>query len=84
MVTTLVHLKPEQKKRLASRARRRGTSFAQEVRDAVNLYLELPVGSEKDLAVLAAAAREATELTIEKLDDVLATTRRTRKRWGQR
>ena len=82
MVTALIHLKPEQKKRLASRARRRGTSFSQEVRDAVNLYLEIPVEAEEDLAALAASARSATERMIERLDDTLADVRRTQKRWG--
>ena len=81
MVTALIHLPPEQKKRLASRARRRGTSFSQEVRDAVDLYLDIPVESEPEFAALAARARVATERMIQQLDDVLATVRRTRKRW---
>ena len=81
MVAALIHLAPEQKKRLASRARRRGTSFSKEVRDAVDLYLELPVESEEDLSALAAAARHATEQMIKQLDDTLAAVRRIQRRW---
>ncbi len=43
MATALIHLDPKQKKRLARRAKLRGKSFSQEVRDAVDLYLDLPV-----------------------------------------
>jgi Ribbon-helix-helix protein, copG family len=38
MATALIHLDPKQKKRLQRRAKLRGKSFSQEVRDAVDLY----------------------------------------------
>jgi hypothetical protein len=41
MATALIHLNPDQKKQLARRARLRGKSFSQEVRDAISLYLEI-------------------------------------------
>jgi hypothetical protein len=38
MATALIHLDAKQKKRLQRRAKLRGKSFSQEVRDAVDLY----------------------------------------------
>lgn len=78
---TLIHFRPEQKKGLARRARLRKKSVSQEVRDAVDLWLELPVDSEEQLAKLAGEARRATERMIRDLDETMAQVRRTRKRW---
>jgi hypothetical protein len=46
MATALLHLDEKQKRRLARRARLRGKSFSQEVRDALDLYLAVPVETE--------------------------------------
>ncbi len=83
MVATLVHIRPEQKRRLARKARRRGTSVSQEMRNALDFYLELPE-DQNELAELAAAARRATEQMVERLDEALAVTNRTLRRWGKR
>jgi hypothetical protein len=83
MVATLVHIKPEQKRRLVRKARRRGTSVSQEMRNALDFYLELPE-DHNELAELAAAARRATERMIERLDETLVVTNRTLRRWGKR
>jgi len=71
MATALIHLDPKQKKRLARRAKLRGKSFSQEVRDAVDLYLDLPVESEKELSALARSANQSAGRIIRKLDETI-------------
>jgi Ribbon-helix-helix protein, copG family len=72
MATALIHLDPKQKRRLQRRARLRGKSFSQEVRDAVDLYLDLPVGTENELKTLARMARESADRSIARLDETIA------------
>jgi predicted DNA-binding protein len=72
MVTALIHLNPDQKERLARRAKLRGKSFSQEVRDAINLYLDIPVESEEELSALAKEANRATGRMIRRLDETIA------------
>lgn len=72
MATALIHLNPDQKKRLADRAKLRGKSFSQEVRDAINLYLDIPVESEEELSALAKEANRATGRMIKRLDETIA------------
>ncbi|PYT79750.1 MAG: hypothetical protein DMG40_15495 [Acidobacteria bacterium] len=72
LATALIHLKPEQKKRLARRARLRGKSFSQEVRDAIDVYLDIPVESEEELSVLAKQASRAAGRMIRRLDETIA------------
>jgi len=59
--TTLIHLAPLQKKKLSQLAKRRHTSLASEVRNAIECYLT--IGAEgvnpEELAVAAKVAREA-------------------------
>lgn len=76
METALVHFDSEQKSKLSRRARRRGTSFSQEVRNAVDLYLELPPEEHEELAALATAANHAADHAIEQLDQAIAAVRR--------
>ncbi len=71
MATALIHLDPKQKKRLARRAKLRGKSFSQEVRDAIDLYLDLPVESEEELSALARAANRSAGRMIKKLDETI-------------
>ncbi len=71
MATALIHFDDKQKQRLAQRARLRGKSFSQEVRDAVDLYLELPVEKEDELRALAQAANRSAERSIRKLDEAI-------------
>jgi hypothetical protein len=63
---------PIQKQRLARRAKLRGKSFSQEVRDAVDLYLDLPVENEAELRGLAKAANHAADRMIKNLDETVA------------
>ncbi len=72
MVTALIHIDLVQKQRLARRAKLRGKSFSQEVRDAVDLYLDVPVESEEELRELAKAANEAADRMIKNLDATVA------------
>jgi len=76
MATALIHFGDKQKRRLAQRAKLRGKSFSQEVRDAVDLYLDLPV--EKDeLSAMARAANRSADRMIKKLDDTISYVGRT-------
>ena len=76
MATALIHFDDKQKRRLAQRAKLRGKSFSQEVRDAVDLYLDLPV--EKDeLSAMARAANRSADRMIKKLDDTISYVGRT-------
>jgi Ribbon-helix-helix protein, copG family len=72
MATALIHLDPKQKKRLARRAKLRGKSFSQEVRDAVDLYLDLPMENEEELSALARTANQSASRMIKKLDETIA------------
>src|SRR5205823_14999137 len=72
MATALIHMDPVQKQRLARRAKLRGKSFSQEVRDAVDLYLDLPVENEEELRDLAKAANQAADRMIKNLDENVA------------
>jgi hypothetical protein len=62
----------KQKQRLATRAKLRGKSFSQEVRDAVEMYLDVPVENEAELRGLAKAANHAADRMIKKLDETIA------------
>lgn len=68
MATALIHMDSKQKARLARRAKLRGKSFSQEVRDAVDLYLEIPVGEEEEIKLLAREANRAADRMIKRLD----------------
>ncbi len=80
MQSALVHFDPKQKQRLTKRARSRGKSFSQEVRDAVDLYLTLPVESETELQQLATAANRSADRSIRKLDETIEYVARAMKR----
>jgi hypothetical protein len=51
MAAALIHFDPKQKRLLTCRAKQRGRSFSQEVRNAVDLYLSVPVEIEEGLSV---------------------------------
>jgi hypothetical protein len=80
MATALLHLDQKQKERLVNRARLRGKSFSQEVRDALDLYLAVPVETEKELSSLAKAANLSADRTIRKLDETIEYVDRTLKK----
>ena len=72
MATALIHLDPKQKARLARRAKKRGRSFSQEVRNAVDLYLDIPVENEEALEAIAREAKESADRSIKRLDETIA------------
>jgi plasmid stability protein len=71
MATALIHLDAKQKARLTRRAKKRGRSFSEEVRNAVNLYLDLP-GEEDELSLVARAANESAGRSVKRLDEAIA------------
>jgi hypothetical protein len=71
MATALIHMDPKQKRQLAKRAKLQGKSFSQEVRNAIDLYLDLPVESEAELSALARAANQSADRMIKKLDETI-------------
>jgi predicted DNA-binding protein len=72
MAAALIHLDPKQKARLARRAKKRGRSFSQEVRNAIDMYLDIPMETEEELGILARAANESAKRSIERLDETIA------------
>lgn len=67
-----MQFKAKQKKRLQRRAKLRGKSFSQEVRDAADLDLDLPVSTEEELKNLARMAKESADGSIARLDETIA------------
>lgn len=72
MATALIHIDPKQKQRLTRRAKRRGRSFSQEVRNAIDLYLDFPVEDEAEMIALAREAKESADRSIKRLDETIA------------
>ena len=72
MATALIHMDSKQKQQLAHRAKLRGKSFSQEVRNAVEMYLDVPVEDETELRALAKAANQAADRMIKNLDETIA------------
>jgi len=71
MAAALIHVDAVQKERLAWRARLRGESFSPEVRDAADLYLDVPVESEPELLHLAKTANDAADRRIKNRDETV-------------
>ena len=81
MAAALIHFDPKQKQRLARRAKQRGKSFSQAVRDAVDMYLDVPVENEEELDLLAKAASHSADRMIKRLDETIAHVDRTLKHY---
>jgi len=77
MAAALIHFDPKQKRMLTRRAKERGKSFSQAVRDAVDLYLGVPVETEQELELLAKAANQSADRMIKRLDETIAHVDRT-------
>jgi len=70
---TTVYIKSSQRKRLFQRARRRNTSFSEELRTALDFYLDLPSDfDEKAFAAMVREANASMDRSIAKLDETLA------------
>jgi hypothetical protein len=72
MATTLIHLAPKQRQRLARRAKKQGKSLSHEVSKAVDFYLSVPPETQKELSVAAKAANQAADRMIKNLDQTIA------------
>jgi hypothetical protein len=72
MKPALVHLHPRQKARLTARARQRGNSFSQEVREALDFYLDIPPQQHEQLGMLAREVSRAADRMLVQLDDAIA------------
>jgi hypothetical protein len=72
MAAALIHMDPKQKKRLTQRAKLRGKSFSQEVRDAVDLYLDIPLETQEELKALATEANRSVDRMVRILDTTSA------------
>ncbi len=70
---TTIYITPRQRQRLFARAKKRKTSFSEELRSAVELYLDLP--PEVDQAAFSALVRRANESmkrSVARLDEAVA------------
>ena len=66
---TTIYINPQQRKRLFQRARRRKSSFSEELREAIDLYLDFPTDFDKEsLAALAKEANASLNRSIAMLD----------------
>jgi hypothetical protein len=73
---TTVYISPQQRKGLFQRARRRRSSFSQELREAIDLYLDLPADFDKEsLAALAKEANASLDRSIARLDEAISYSR---------
>ena len=78
---TTVYITPQQRKGLLRKARKRNTSFSEELRSAVDLYLDLPADfDEEAFAVLLQEANASMDRSIARMDDAIATCRKTMER----
>jgi hypothetical protein len=67
-----LYIEPEQKRRLAERARIHGNTFSAEVNCALDFYLAVDVCEEEELADLAGPAKLSTERIIRTLDKTIS------------
>ena len=70
---TTVYISPQQRKRLFARARKRKTSFSEELRRAVDRYLDEPEDfNREELQLLAREAKASAERSAVRLDAMIA------------
>ncbi len=66
---TTVYINPQQRKRLFQRAKRRKSSFSEELRAALDFYLDLPPDFDKDaFATLVKDAHASLNRSIARID----------------
>jgi hypothetical protein len=75
-VTTTIYIAPQQRKRLFARARKRKTSFSEELRLAVDFYLDQPTDFDRaQLKALACEAQASASRSVALLDTTIARVR---------
>ncbi len=76
---TTVYLTPKQRKGLFARARKHKSTFSDELRAALDMYLDLPDGfDEKELGLLVKEANASLDRSIRRLDETIALLRKRR------
>jgi len=69
---TTIYITPRQRKGLFARARKRKTSFSDELRSAVDFYLDQPDDFDpKELELLAREAKASAERSVARLDAMI-------------
>ncbi len=70
--STTIYITPRQRKQLFARARKRKTSFSEELRSAVDFYLDTPAEFDQEMRKqVAREASESIDRTIARLDQTL-------------
>jgi hypothetical protein len=78
---TTIYITPHQRRGLFARARKRKTSFSDELRSAVDFYLDQPDDfNPQDLALLAREAKESARRSVARLDATIGRVNRTAQR----
>lgn len=80
MRSASVHLSLRLRRQLAKRARISGKSVSEEMRNAVDFYLQLPFREEKELRTLLRLASRSADRSIRKLDETIYYVKRALKR----
>ena len=81
---TTVYINPQQRKRLFQRAKRRHSSFSEELREAIDLYLDFPPEIDREsLAALAKQANASLDRSIAMLDGMSDRVRATGKKLAE-
>jgi hypothetical protein len=75
---TTIYITPKQRKALFARARQRNTTFSDELRSAVDLYLELPADfDEASFGAFIQEAKASMHRSIAKLDESIGRLKQT-------
>jgi hypothetical protein len=67
-----VRLNQRLKRQLAKRARIRGKPVSEEMRNAVDLYLQLPISGKKDLSAFIELVSRSADRTLRKRDGIIS------------
>jgi len=80
----MAYLTRKQRKTLFTRARRHGSTLSEEVRKAIDLYLDLPPSLHKERwAALAKEANGSLDRSIARLDEAILYCRQSMERIGE-
>jgi len=81
---TTIYITPRQRKGLFARARKRKTSFSEELRSAVDFYLDQPADlNPKELEMLAREVKTSAERSAAQLDAMTVRVNQTAQRLEQ-
>lgn len=72
MRPTRVHLHPRQERQLAKRAKITGKSVSEEMRNAIDSYLHLPVTDKEGLRALLEVGGQSANRILRRLDEAIS------------